>query len=478
MTIRRQYSLPNCTLVLEGLSDGSTSVGDQLDPRPAMTILVSAECHLAGQGQPLSGGREFFESLVTTVSRYAQEFLSQVPHPKLDRGKPTLVQLDKIETNLHRLSVVPTAEAVGAGMVKDSRSHQATVPGTMHLDLTTVQLFDLVEAIDQFLADRRTLPEVGVNITPLPKRYRQADEPVAKRAAPAALGMTSLALAAAAFFLVPIPEVRDPRPANSQPNASQTTPSDSNTEGQATATPTSPPPSPSAAELEKVLTETPEITDPTQLRFLQRGLYNKINQAWDNRREVQSNLEYRVGVGKDGAIVGYQPVDETPLESAKQTPLPDLLYIPTTGSIATSEPLAQFRVVFNRRGILQISPWRGYQGRPSLGPEITDGDAVRRLNDQLYEQLRERWSGTPTFPRALTYRVAVTQEGVIADYEPQNQPAWDYVQQTPLDNLLKPEAAGIGGEDGQALPQKPLAQFQVVFRPSGVLEVSPLRGYR
>ena len=72
MTIRRQYSLPNCTLVLEGLSDGSAA--SQLDLRPVLSILMSAECYVTGLGEPLSGGREFFESLVRAVSSYAQEF--------------------------------------------------------------------------------------------------------------------------------------------------------------------------------------------------------------------------------------------------------------------------------------------------------------------------------------------------------------------------------------------------------------------
>ncbi|HEY9672257.1 MAG TPA: DUF4335 domain-containing protein, partial [Waterburya sp.] len=82
MTIRRQYSLPNCTLILEGLSDAPPTSGGQIDARPLMTMLVSAECHFSGIAQPLSGGRDFLESLVRAVSRYAQEFLSQVHHPK------------------------------------------------------------------------------------------------------------------------------------------------------------------------------------------------------------------------------------------------------------------------------------------------------------------------------------------------------------------------------------------------------------
>ncbi|HEY9739213.1 MAG TPA: DUF4335 domain-containing protein [Coleofasciculaceae cyanobacterium] len=482
MTIRRQYSLPNCTLILEGLSDGSGAVGGQLDARPLMTMLVNAECNFAGQERSLSGGRDFFESLVRSVSRYAQEFLSQVHHPKLHGDQPELVHLQKVkDRNLHRLTLLPTADAVhassSAGMY-DSASHAVMTQGIpVQLDLTTVQLFDLVEAIDQFLADRRTLPDIGVSLQPVSKRYRKADQPAAKRAAPAIVGMTSLAVAAIAFSLVPVPQVSESKSAAPQPNASKTTsqPTPGATP-QAAATPRSTPPS--ASVLEKVLTETPEITDPTELRFLQRRLYNKVDPAWKNRGELAENLEYRVGVGKDGAIVGYKPVNAAAGGDATQkTPLPDLLYIPTNGSAAASEPIAQYRVVFSNRGILQISPWRGYTAKPSLGPEITDSAVIRDLNDKLYTQIRENWKGTPTFPRQLVYRVGVTKDGVIADYEPTNQPASDYVQQTPLNSLLKPEAAGSSSEKA-GLPQEPLAHFQVVFKPGAVLEVSPFQGYR
>ncbi|HEY9652314.1 MAG TPA: DUF4335 domain-containing protein [Coleofasciculaceae cyanobacterium] len=479
MTIRRQYSLPNCTLVLEGLNEGTGIGGVQMDARPLMTILVQAECYLVGQEKPLTGGRDFFESLVKAVSGYAQEFLSQVHHPKLHGEAPTMVQLQPLkEKNLHRLTLlptdgtVPTVSSVGMGATASPSLMPLGTPA--HLDLTTVQLFDLVEAIDQFLADQRTLPDVKVEVEPLPKRYRKADQPIVERATPAALGITSLAVAAIALFLVPIPQVREPKPTTAQPNAETSSPSP-NGESQATATPSTTPPA--TEDLEKALTATPEITDPTQLRFLQRGLYNKLNQSWKNRNEVAQNLEYQVGVGKDGAIVGYKPVKDTPIDAAQQTPLPELLYKPTTGSIANQEPIAQYRVVFNRRGILQISPWRGYVGKPTLGPEITDASLLRELNDKLYNQIIENRKGTPTYPRALDYRVAVTKDGTIADYEPLNTPAWDYIQETPLETLAKPEAAGIGSESA-GLPKEELAQYRVVFRPSGVLEVSPLRGYR
>lgn len=482
MTIRRQYSLPNCTLILEGLSDGTP--GSPLDTRPLMNILVNAECHFIGQKHPLSGGRDFFESLVHSVNRYAQEFLSQVHHPNLPGDKPQLVQLQKLrDKNLHRLTVLPVPEAVPVGggkMFPTAPSHFLPQQGTVEMNLTTVQLFDLVEAIDQFLADRQTLPDLGVTFQPLPRRYRKADQPLAKRAAPAAMGLTGLTVAAIAFMLMPVPQVREPKPAETKANATNTA-SPSPTGQPPTATPTPSPntsTSPLASDVEKALTSA-EITDPTQLKFLQRKLYGKLDDAWKERGQVSENLEYRVAVGQDGAIIGYKSVnDAAGGEASRKTPLPDLLFKPTTGSIASSEPLAQYRVVFNNRGVLQISPWRGFTDKPSLGPEITEADKISKLNNQLYDQLRKEWTTTPIYQKDLIYRVAVTEDGVIADYEPTNQPASDYVKETPLERLVKPDAVGQDPKNAGALPQKPLAQYRVVFKQNGVLEVSPLQEAR
>jgi Domain of unknown function (DUF4335) len=483
MTIRRQYSLPNCTLLLEGLSDGTP--GNPMDARPLMTILVNAECHFTGQPQRLSGGRDFFESLVHSVSRYAQEFLSQMHHPKLPGDKPELVQLHKLtDRNLHRLMVLPAPVEVPVGggkMFPNAQGYFQPQQGTLDMELTTVQLFDLVEAIDQFLADRQTLPDLGVTLQPLPRRYRKADQPLAKRAAPAAVGLTGLTVAAIAFMLVPVPQVRQPKPVQSQANVTKTaTPSPSLplTTTPTPTTTTSPTASPLASDVEKALTSA-EITDPTQLKLLQRKLYSKLDDSWKERRQISENLEYRVAVGQDGAIIGYKSVNEAAGgDASRKTPLPDLLYKPTAGSIASSEPLAQYRVVFNNRGVLQISPWRGFTDKPSLGPEITDGEKINKLNTQLYEQIRKEWTNKPIYQKDLIYRVAVTEDGVIADYEPNNQPASDYVKETPLERLLKPDAAKQDPKKAGALPEQPLAQYRVVFKQDGALEVSPLQSPR
>jgi hypothetical protein len=209
MNITRQYSLPNCTLVLEGLSETdeenpTTEVG-----KAPMSILVNAECHFFGTNQLISGGRVFLENLVRTASAYTQELLSGLPHPQNTGKDLPLVHLEKIsQKNLHRLTLEPEAD-----------SNQEKI----EIELTTVQLFDLVEAIDQFLADSKTLPDLTLDLQPLSKRYRQQDEPLADKVIPAALGITSLAIAAVALYLIPPPVIQEPEP-KLESNPNQTIP--------------------------------------------------------------------------------------------------------------------------------------------------------------------------------------------------------------------------------------------------------------
>jgi hypothetical protein len=121
--------------------------------------LTNAEFHLAGEEKPLSGGREFFESLTAAVSLYAQELLSGIRTFKSPQTTSQLVQLQRLDNNHHRLSVLPPDADPGSGI---------TTHLTRQVDLTTVQLFDLVEAIDQFFADSQTLPDLTFRLRPSP----------------------------------------------------------------------------------------------------------------------------------------------------------------------------------------------------------------------------------------------------------------------------------------------------------------------
>jgi hypothetical protein len=195
MNIKRQYTLPSCTLILEGLSDDlAASNGSSL-----MSILVNAECRFLGSARILNGGRFFWDSLVKAVSAYTQECLSGLRHPQDNNSNTAGIYLEKIPAkNLHRLIWQPPADDPN--------------PEKVEIELTTVQLFDLVEAVDQFLADRLTLPELSLQLQPASRRYNQTGEPLVQKVAPAALGLTSLALAAGALFLMPPPEARKSEP--------------------------------------------------------------------------------------------------------------------------------------------------------------------------------------------------------------------------------------------------------------------------
>jgi hypothetical protein len=391
MTIRRQYSLPNCTLVLEGLNDGSAS--GQLEIRPVLSILMSAECYLSGMTEPLTGGREFFESLVRAVSTYAQEFISGVRAADRQVLTPALVQLHKVNGNSHRLTVQQPEAASGPQIAEKS-------PLQAEFNLTTVQLFDLVEAIDQFFADTQTLPELSLRLEPVSKRHVKPEEPVAKRVLPAAVGVSALAVTAMALFLVPVPEVQRPKdpvrgtnttssnvasptPAGSgSPSPNPTpgglaSPAASPTPTDGDLLPSSPSPSPAEGDglLPSSLNPSPTplseaapsgvetspevtgpITDPTELELLKGKLAEQIDGVLKDKSAVENESVYRVSVAKDGAIVGYKSENSGTVDRTGDELLSELLYKPV-GTRPTAEPLADFRVVFVPGGSVQVTPW-------------------------------------------------------------------------------------------------------------------------
>ncbi|MCU0525695.1 MAG: DUF4335 domain-containing protein [Elainella sp. Prado103] len=403
MTIQRQYSLPNCKLVVQGLNNSA-----EVSPRPLLSVVTNVECYLTGQKVPLTGGREFLENLATAVSDYAQGYLSGIQHlvRRARQHQDGLVQIEQVGQNLHRLT---------------AKSEAAAPPTEM--TLTTVQFFDLVEAIDQLFADAQTLPELALKLTPLSRRNVISQEPITKRATPIAIGASSLAAAAALLFMLPVPEVKQPTPtegetteqttssaaeqsANSTPSPASSDPPSSSPADSSTNSPTasSPTNSPISAPTDSTstnstadpasdnsansgtttaanagsgvdLTNSPNITDSGELDRLTVQLYDRLDLAWKQTPSFDGELIYRVGMSPNGEIVGYKYSNDAALTYLNETPLANVQFSPATegnpegAAISGSDttPIAQFRVVFKSNGVLEVSPWDG-QPTPPVSP--------------------------------------------------------------------------------------------------------------
>ncbi|MEM9165189.1 MAG: DUF4335 domain-containing protein [Cyanobacteria bacterium P01_F01_bin.4] len=513
MTIQRQYVLPNCSLILEGLSNNGTS--------DVLSLLANAECKFVGIEQPISGGLVFFQSLVETISQYTQALLSGLPHPPAKTEAP-IVQLKPGEGPYHHLIVQPEP-------LPNATSNAEPNPGTALADdikLSTVQLFDLAEAIDQFFADTQTLPDLKLQLAPLSRRFVRPSEPLAQRATPPLLGLGALAIAAAGLFWLPIPEIPEPRPETAQSSLSPETPETPTT------TPENPPPeSASPADGSRSV-----ITDPDQIAALQGQLQGELDRALlIEPLALEDALTYQVSVAENGDIIGYKPENDVALASIDQTPLPGLTYLPLEPDTEQiNEPVAQFQVVFNPDGSAAVLSPTDEAPSSSLetsneaeaneaeaneaeaneaeaneaeankaetieapvaepaAPEPTDtspdtapntrqpevgqlsrrienriesADQIATLNTQLRRDIIEN-RDRREFGETLEYRVRLAEDGTIVGYEAHNDAGETYVDETPLPELTQ-----------SANPDLPQTDFLVVVTEGGIVQVSPWSGW-
>lgn len=495
MNIQRQYSLPNCILTLEGLD--TTGNATKPGARPCLSVLLSAVCRFASNGQAVEGDRDFFEAMARAVSLYAQELLSGVRSPDLDQEDLLPVSLFRLDPQHHRLVVRQVrVEDPETGRTDD------TSPQPLQLDLTTTQLFDLIETVDQFYADAQTLPDVHLVLSPVSRRHRAAQEPIAKRVAPAAIGISGLVVAASLLFLPPIPTVQPPRdtirealesegdrpatpptttPASPPPDAQdsptsatpETTPETAETTAETTPaaapTPTATTPTATPAPDAAAPEAATEILDPTQLSALSRYLHSTLNQAWQERGNLDESVTYEVSVAADGSVVGYQAQDQAARDAQSQTPLPKVLYNPVDRP-ANSEPLALFKVVFTAGGVLQISPARGYASEPAPAPALEDAAVRDRTRQTLETNLQETWTQSPSFEENLVFTVQTNDQGEISNYEPDNDAARQFQRQVPLGGMIN-LAAGATQDGSGKIVLAPQLTYQVTFRPNGTVDV-------
>jgi len=110
--------------------------------------------------------------------------------------------------------------------------------------------------------------------------------------------------------------------------------------------------------------------------------------------------------------------------------------------------------------------------------EITNTEQLALLNQKLHSQIEQVWQASRRrFDQALEYRISVREDGAIANYEALNSAASDYLQQTPLQQLIVSPTPNTTSTQARGSTQELIGQFRVVFTPQGILEVSPWHGW-
>jgi hypothetical protein len=475
MTLRRQYTLPHCNLVLEGLSSTDS------DPLAPLAVLMNAECRLPGATDAtLAGGREFLDSLVAAVSRYGQHLLSGVPQPAPAGATPPLVEVKPGEGPYHHLVVQqqPLGEPVS----------DINAQPPLDIKLTTVQFYDLMEAVDQLLADSQTLPDLTAQFQSVSRRLVPSTEPMAKRAAPAVLGAAALAAAGLALFFVPPPEFEPTRPESAVSNPTDANGSGATEPPQAADADEAPGPdtgadpeaiaeesaaasdAPASDDFDR-LTAAPAIADAATVALLREDLAQRLRDAWAADPRPSGDLAYRLAVAENGDILGYRYENDLALAEVDNTPLPELTFVPVEGTEPVRERVAQYLATFTADGEVRVEPV-GAAAAPAAAPElptlenkVTDGDRIRDLNGGLYDSILAGLEPLSA-SEALRFRVRLTETGEVVGYEPVNAAAGLLAAETPLPRLVE--------APDSTLPQ---ADFQVVFTEQGVLEVSPWDGW-
>ena len=105
-----------------------------------------------------------------------------------------------------------------------------------------------------------------------------------------------------------------------------------------------------------------EVQEIAKLEELNQKLYQQINQSWRETPRWYEDLEYRVRVDGDGAIISYEAMNQSAKYYVLETPLPRLVNSAKNKAVSQKQKqFGLFRVILTPTGVLEVSPWWGYQ---------------------------------------------------------------------------------------------------------------------
>ena len=103
--------------------------------------------------------------------------------------------------------------------------------------------------------------------------------------------------------------------------------------------------------------------------------------------------------------------------------------------------------------------------------EIKHASRLRKLRRRIYQQMNQSWENRQSLNHDLYYRVITAGDGTVINYQPLNESAQKYINQTPINKILNKSNNQI------AIKNEPVAQFRVKFIKGGILKVNPWIGY-
>lgn len=204
----RQYISPNCTLSLQGFSD-DTSTG----LNPVMSVVTQVQCQIVNSPDLLHGGLTLLDNLIKATSAYTQQLLSGLNHQCSVSSEDYISIEATPEKNRHLLIW---------------KSQQDDSDCKLKIELSTIQLFDLLNTLDQFCQDESTLPQLQDHPQPLSRRHRTSDVSLVEQSTPVAIALVSVVISAIVLYALPHPnEVRNPNEVDQIPiNSGETFPTE------------------------------------------------------------------------------------------------------------------------------------------------------------------------------------------------------------------------------------------------------------